>query len=138
MEGASPAEVAEAEAAAREAFGEVLLLAKHWKEHSRRLSKPTARPMLRILLADLVFSVLRTVEIPKKRVKSSKGRSKTLLRPRTREGPVPMKSRLLKWWSVKISKMLSRVGFQWEKQQEKRSMWLTEMLSLAVMARTSM
>lgn len=118
MEGASPEEVAEAEAAAREAFGEVLLLAKHWKEHSRRLSKSTARPILRILLADLVFSVLRTVEIPEKRVRSLKGRSKTLLRPRTREGPVLMKSQKLKRRSVKISKILSRMGFQWEKQQE--------------------
>ena len=87
----------------------------YWK---RRRAKRSANPMLRILLADLAFSVLRTVEIPKKRVRSTKGRSKSLLRPRTREGPVSMKSRKLKRRSVKISKMLSRVGFQWEKQQE--------------------
>ena len=103
---------------AREAFGEVPLLAKHRKEHSRLLSKRTANPILRILLADLVFSVFGTVEIPKKRVRGSKGWSKTLLRLRTREEPVPMQSRKLKRRSVKISKMPTRVCFQWEKQQE--------------------
>ena len=100
-EGASPEEVAEAEAAAREAIGDVLLLAKHWKELPKRLSKRKADLILRILLADLVFSVFGTVEIPKKRVRGSKGWSKTLLRLRTREEPVPMKSRKLKRRSVK-------------------------------------